>query len=493
MALPYSLRKFLHYKIITHNKKWNYKEDNILLRRVIRYGWKHWGIISQGFTNRTSLDCYYRYRYSLKFLIDYSYINQSSIISLTSKEQQQFWKQLSKTNNLKQTLQSRTNSLSLLKQYYIDMQKFSREQQQLLPINYNSVLQISKKINENNSGVTRKPWTKDETERLIYLLSNYASLDNQLLFSCNFRNKGKSIKYNWKLISSTYFPNRTLNNVKDKWHNIQSRIPWTKQEDQIIIDSVKQFGEKDQWDKIALKINSSATDSAISSDSSSLLPVVRSSSQCMTRWRDILKPLQSKQKHFSEFEHLTLIKALREVPLKGNKIDWKSIHQHYVPNRTPLQLYKHYYNVICRPVKWNLQEDKLLLKIIKEYCHQSEAQDNSQGNFPPSLGNNDDVWKRIAQNIPGRTAIQCRNRYIDMLDPSLKRGRYTAEDHFQLFISIKKYGHRWSLVAKEMGRSKTAVAKLYSIWKSHNKFSYSRQRINKGGINSIYGKLLSHI
>ncbi|CAB4400661.1 unnamed protein product [Rhizophagus irregularis] len=492
--LPYllssSVRKLLHYKIITRNKKWNYEEDNILLRRVIRYGWKHWGIISQGFTNRSSLDCYYRYRYGLKYLIDYSYINQSSIMSLTLKEQQQFWKNLSKTNNLKQTLQLRTNSSSLLKKYFIDMQKFSREQQQLSPVNYNSVLQISKKINENN-GVTRKPWTKDETKRLVYLLSNYASLDNQLLFSRNSCNKGKSTMYNWKLISSTYFPNRTLNDVKDKWHNIQTRIPWTKQEDQIIIDGVKQFGEKDQWDKIALKINSIAPNSTISSDFSSLLTsAVRSPSQCMVRWRDTLKPLQSKQKKFSEFEHLILVKALKEVSLKGNQIDWKSIHQYYLPNRTPLQLYKHYYNVICKPAKWNLQEDELLLKTIKEYCHQSEAQENSQETFPLSLRDND-VWKRIAQNIPGRTAIQCRNRYIDTLNPSLKKGRYTAEDHFQLFMSIKKNGHRWSLVAKEMGRSKVAIAKLYSIWKCRRKVS--RIRINKGGINSIYSKLLSHI
>ncbi|RIA81296.1 hypothetical protein C1645_744631 [Glomus cerebriforme] len=33
------------------------------------------------------------------------------------------------------------------------------------------------------------------------------------------------------------------------------------------------------------------------------------------RWRDILKPLKSKQKNFSEFEHLTLRKALKETSL----------------------------------------------------------------------------------------------------------------------------------------------------------------------------------
>src|SRR5256885_148141 len=48
-SAPSFTYNFPHYKIITHNKKWNYEEDNILLRRVIRYGWKHWGIISQGF------------------------------------------------------------------------------------------------------------------------------------------------------------------------------------------------------------------------------------------------------------------------------------------------------------------------------------------------------------------------------------------------------------------------------------------------------------
>ncbi|RIA89320.1 hypothetical protein C1645_738710 [Glomus cerebriforme] len=358
------------------------------------------------------------------------------------------------------------------------MQKFSREQRPLLPINYNLVLQTSKKIKENNNEdslfITKnKPWTEAEIEKLKILLLSYASLDNQLLLYNS--HKKKNVIYNWKLISSKYFPNRTLNNVKNKWHNIQLRFPWTKQEDQIIIDSVKQFGEKDHWDKIALTINSSIVTSTTSPNSSSLLTsVIRSPSQCLARWRDILKPLKSKQKNFSEFEHLTLKKALKETPLlKGNRINWKFIHQHYLPNRTPIQLYKHYYNVICKPDKWNLQEDELLLKIIKEY----------------SL-DNVDVWKKIAQNIPGRTAIQCRNRYINKLDPSLKKGRYSVEDQFQLFMSIKKNGHRWSLVAKDLGRSKVAIAKIYSAWKYRDQV-YPRRR--KGGINSIYGKLLSHI
>src|ERR1043166_2540234 len=69
-SAPSSTCKFPQHKIITRNKKWNYEEDNILLRRVIRNGGKHWGIISQGFPNRSSLDCYYRYRNNLKYLIE---------------------------------------------------------------------------------------------------------------------------------------------------------------------------------------------------------------------------------------------------------------------------------------------------------------------------------------------------------------------------------------------------------------------------------------
>src|SRR5688572_7738031 len=42
-SAPSSTYYFPQHKIITHSKKWNYEEDNILLRRVIRYGWKHWG------------------------------------------------------------------------------------------------------------------------------------------------------------------------------------------------------------------------------------------------------------------------------------------------------------------------------------------------------------------------------------------------------------------------------------------------------------------
>ncbi|CAI2176981.1 19854_t:CDS:2 [Funneliformis geosporum] len=460
---PSQTKRLPHRKIITNNKQWNYEEDNILLRRVIRYGWKHWGIISQGFPNRSSSDCYYRYRNNLKYLIDYSFIcstNQSSLISLTSKEQKSFWKKLNKLNNNLQLMQDnnrlKTKSISLLKQYYINMQRFSNEQQQLFPINYNLVLHTSKKIKDNNKEeslfvIKNKPWTSEEIERLKDLLLNDASLENQLLFTYS---GGKNVMYNWKLITSKYFPNRTPSDVRNKWHNIQIKFPWTKQEDQIIADGVKQFGEQDH--------------------------ITRSPKQCMVRWRDTLKPLQSKQKIFSEYEHLILEKALKEVPLlKGNKINWKYIHQHYLPNRTPIQLYKHYYNVICKPAKWSLQEDELLLKFIKEY------QSSHLGDY------DNDIWKQIAKRIPGRTAIQCRNRYLNKLDPSLKKGCYTVEDQFKLFTSIKKHGRRWSLVAKELGRSKVSIAKIFSLWKYRNQFTYARKR--KGGMNSIYGKLLRQL
>ncbi|CAG8532259.1 14269_t:CDS:2 [Funneliformis mosseae] len=424
-------KRLPHHKIIAHNKQWSYEEDNILLRRVIRYGWKHWGIISQGFSNRSSSDCYYRYRNNLKYLIDYSFIcstNQSSLISLTSKEQNSFWKKLNKLNNNLQLMQDnnrlKKKSISLLKQYYINMQRFSNEQQQLLPINYNLVLHTSKKIKENNKEeslfvIKNKPWTSEEIERLKDLLLNDASIENQLLFTYS---GGKNVMYNWKLITSKYFSNRTPSDVRNKWHNIQIKFPWTKQEDQIIADGVKQFE-----------------------------------------------------------------KALKEVPLlKGNKFNWKYIHQHYLPNRTPIQLYKHYYNVICKPAKWSLQEDELLLKFIKEYQSSQEAQ-----RFLSLSDYDNDIWKQIAKRIPGRTAIQCRNRYLNKLDPSLKKGCYTVEDQFKLFTSIKKHGRRWSLVAKELGRSKVSIAKIYSLWKYRNQFTYARKR--KGGMNSIYGKLLRQL
>jgi len=67
-------------------------------------------------------------------------------------------------------------------------------------------------------------------------------------------------------------------------------------------------------------------------------------------------------------------------------------------------------------------------------------------------------WVLIAENIPGRTIKQCRERWCCNLDPSVKKGEWTkAEDDLILRIQAER-GNCWAYIAREMpGRTEHRV------------------------------------
>jgi len=46
-------------------------------------------------------------------------------------------------------------------------------------------------------------------------------------------------------------------------------------------------------------------------------------------------------------------------------------------------------------------------------------------------------WKKIAENIPGRSDVQCLHRYQKVLNPDLVKGPWTAEVFSSLFIIVR--------------------------------------------------------
>ncbi|XP_031265746.1 myb-like protein L [Pistacia vera] len=56
-------------------------------------------------------------------------------------------------------------------------------------------------------------------------------------------------------------------------------------------------------------------------------------------------------------------------------------------------------------------------------------------------------WKKIAQFVPGRTQVQCRERWVNSLDPSVNRGEWTEEDDLMLEAALEEHGYSWSKVA----------------------------------------------
>lgn len=67
-------------------------------------------------------------------------------------------------------------------------------------------------------------------------------------------------------------------------------------------------------------------------------------------------------------------------------------------------------------------------------------------------------WSEIADSIPGRSAKQCRERWSFNLDPSINKGEWTAEEDRILLDSQVKLGNKWSQIAMLLpGRTENAI------------------------------------
>lgn len=75
-------------------------------------------------------------------------------------------------------------------------------------------------------------------------------------------------------------------------------------------------------------------------------------------------------------------------------------------------------------------------------------------------------WEEIAGKMNSRSARQCRERYKQHLDPSLKQGEWSRSEDVSLLQLFEKYGNSWNLIAKHYeGRSRIAVRNRYFVIK----------------------------
>lgn len=52
--------------------------------------------------------------------------------------------------------------------------------------------------------------------------------------------------------------------------------------------------------------------------------------------------------------------------------------------------------------------------------------------------------------IIGRTGKQCRERWHNQLDPSIKTTEWTAEEEVILFRLHNEFGNRWAKISQEL-------------------------------------------
>lgn len=76
------------------------------------------------------------------------------------------------------------------------------------------------------------------------------------------------------------------------------------------------------------------------------------------------------------------------------------------------------------------------------------------------LGN----WTKVAESMQGRTARQCRERYNNYLNPSLRHGEWSKEEDELLFKLYGRYGANWNVISQRFqNRSRISIRNRYAL------------------------------
>jgi myb proto-oncogene protein len=147
-----------------------------------------------------------------------------------------------------------------------------------------------------------------------------------------------------------------------------------------------------------------------------------------------------------------------------------------VPGRRKVQCRKRSYNalvsnidpVTARKGRWTTDENMMLKYAISMYGGKK--------------------WGAIARLVPGRTIKQCRDRWRDVLDPSIGRatarvGKWTADEATMLEYAVSMYGGKhWEAIAALVpGRTKvqcrkrwhnTLISNVVTVGQEDSRFRY---------------------
>ncbi|KAA0173866.1 hypothetical protein FNF27_04623 [Cafeteria roenbergensis] len=121
--------------------------------------------------------------------------------------------------------------------------------------------------------------------------------------------------------------------------------------------------------------------------------------------------------------------------------NWKRISEEYLQGRRTDVQCLHRWQKVLRPglVKgpWTTEEDQVIVNCINAGITK---------------------WSEISERIPGRIGKQCRERWFNHLDPSIKKDPWSAEEDRILEEAQCSIGNKWCEIAKLLpGRSENSV------------------------------------
>lgn len=107
---------------------------------------------------------------------------------------------------------------------------------------------------------------------------------------------------------------------------------------------------------------------------------------------------------------------------------WKDISMQFV-NKNALQCFSRYKRIRPGIIKgsWRKEEDEQISDLVKKHGK---------------------CWSKIAKVMSTRNGKQIRDRFLNVLDPEIKKGKFTRAEDIKLVTLFNQLGARWATIAK---------------------------------------------
>lgn len=244
---------------------------------------------------------------------------------------------------------------------------------------------------------------------------------------------------------------------------------------------------------------------------------VRSGVECKLQWTNRVNPSR-KEGPFSQDE----IQKLFEHVYRHGEHSWDLVAQH-LPGRVPIDCLRQYENIHIErqqsdkiKTDWTERDTEKLQRLVAEHGQawkriesefggawpasklmhtwRKHQQGTEGGTVTAKKGpwskHEDELllkavaisgkeWSKVAKLVPGRTEVQCRERYVNHLDPNVQSEVAFAEEECDIVVNeAAKYTGRvpWAKIAKLLpGRTDRQCRKVYQ------KIKRDRERSKKKG------------
>ncbi|KAL4425581.1 hypothetical protein ABPG75_009597 [Micractinium tetrahymenae] len=258
-----------------------------------------------------------------------------------------------------------------------------------------------------------------------------------------------------KLVQRTRL-HRTTTECRLQWANCLSsslsQQPWSQEEDAHLQALVHQYRQR-QWEAVSRDL------AALSGGG------VRPPLSCLQRYQQLVTAAAKESRQFEVQEGIARLSVL--VAKHGGS--WKRIAEEFGGGWEPDQL-MHIWRrhaqrgAQARRGKWSQEEDDLLLKAMALHGRK---------------------WSLVAKLVPGRTDVQCRERYMNVLNPEVTAWQpWSAGEEQELLDLAQQHTQedgrvKWSAVAAHLpGRTDKQCA---TRWKAITSGQSTKGKKRRGG------------